>query len=85
MGLHRCTEADCPDFGKPSARHCGCHKPDETVLREALQAILNEETVAVHVGYDNGSGGGNYLWADAVRTDSDAFVKARALFPSKAA
>lgn len=47
-------------------------------LREALVAILSEETVAVHVGYDSGAGGGNYVYADAIRTDSDAFVNARA-------
>lgn len=47
-------------------------------LVEALRAILDTETVSVHVGYDNGVGGGNFIYADAVRTDSDAFAKARA-------
>jgi len=34
VALHRCTETDCPDHGKPSPRHCDCHQTDEQVLRE---------------------------------------------------
>lgn len=47
-------------------------------LIEALQGIMSAETYAVHVGYDTGSGGGNYVYADAVRLDDHAFVAARA-------
>ena len=58
---------------------------DEEIARyrAALEAILNEETVSVHVGYDSGSGGGNFVYADAVRTDSEAFEQARALMAEK--
>lgn len=42
----------------------------------ALEALLSEETVGVHVGYDSR---GNYVYAEAVRTDSDAFDKIRRL------
>lgn len=48
-------------------------------LLEALKAILAAETYALHVGYDSAPGGGNFVYADAVRTDDEAFVKARAL------
>lgn len=46
-------------------------------LEEALAALTNAETVSVHVGYDNGPGGGNYIYADAVRTDGEEFIRAR--------
>lgn len=52
--------------------------PVREKLVEALEAVLAEETVLVHVGYDGGAGGGNYVYADAVRVDSDAFALARA-------
>jgi FtsZ-binding cell division protein ZapB len=42
-------------------------------LTEAGRALLNEETVTVQTGYDNGPGGGNYVYSEAVRTDSQAF------------
>lgn len=48
-------------------------------LRLALVDVLREETVSVHVGYDER---GNYTWVDAVRTDSDAFRNLRALIDS---
>lgn len=51
---------------------------DRDRMKEALRAILDEETISVHVGYDNGVGGGNFIYADAVRTDSAAFANARA-------
>lgn len=51
---------------------------ENTRLREALEAILNAETYVLHVGYDNGAGGGNFVYADVVRTDDEAFDKARA-------
>ena len=44
-------------------------------LLAALNAILTEETVPVHTGYDHSQ---NYIWTDAVLTDSDAFRLARA-------
>lgn len=47
-------------------------------LLAALKALLAAETVSVHVGYDNAAGGGNFLYADAVRTDDEAFALARA-------
>jgi hypothetical protein len=46
-------------------------------LREAGLALLAEETVTVQTGYDNGPGGGNYVYSEAVRTDSAAFKKFR--------
>ena len=53
-------------------------------LREALGGVLDAETVSVHVGYDSWSGGGNYVYAEAVRTDSDSFRIARAALTGKA-
>jgi len=47
-------------------------------LLEALEAILSADTTSVHVGYDSGVGGGNFVYADAVRTDDEGFAKARA-------
>ncbi|SEJ16075.1 Restriction alleviation protein Lar [Sphingomonas sp. OV641] len=46
-------------------------------LRAALEAILKLETRDVHVGYDHGSGGGNYVYADFISAD-EAFAIARA-------
>ena len=46
-------------------------------LEAALGGILDEETVSVHVGYDNAVGGGSFVWAEAVRTDSEAFKQGR--------
>ncbi|MEP0149971.1 hypothetical protein [Roseibium sp.] len=46
-------------------------------LRAAAQAVLDAETVNVHVGYDNAAGGGNFVYADAIRTDDEAFTKLR--------
>lgn len=43
-----------------------------------IRALIDEETVTVHIGYDNGPGGGNYLYGEAVRTDAPAFVAIRA-------
>lgn len=47
-------------------------------LLEALNAILNAEADSIHVGYDSGPGGGNYVYADALRLDNECFAKARA-------
>ena len=47
-------------------------------LLEALKAILAADPVTVHVGYDSSPGGGAYIYAEAVRLDDDAFIKARA-------
>lgn len=86
MGLHRCNDTSCHYFDQPSPGACGCHQSDEQVLRTrnaeltaAIEAILNEETVSVHVGYENDMTSQAYVYADAVRTDSDAFVNARRL------
>ena len=46
-------------------------------LEQALRGILSAETHDLHVGYDSGSGGGNYVYADVVRTDDEAFIAAR--------
>lgn len=48
-------------------------------MYEALTGIINSETYALHVGYDSGSGGGNYVYADAIRTDDEDFINARAI------
>lgn len=39
MGLHRCTESECPFIGQTTSRSCGCHKTNEEVL-EARVAVL---------------------------------------------
>ena len=44
-------------------------------LLEALKEIFNAETHILHVDYDHG---GNYVYADVVRIDDEAFNKARA-------
>ena len=46
-------------------------------LRAALEAILDLETQPIHVGYDHGAGGGNYVYEDFVSADA-AFGLARA-------
>ncbi|WP_431490931.1 hypothetical protein [Paraburkholderia fungorum] len=46
-------------------------------LVAALQAILGADTQTMHVGYDSSSGGGAYVYADVIRTDDEAFAKAR--------
>lgn len=51
---------------------------DRDKLVEALREILAVETHLLHAGYDSGSGGGNFVYADVIRTDDDAFAKARA-------
>lgn len=55
----------------------------EEVLRMALEGILSVEVSSMHVGYDNGSGGGNFVYADVIRTDDDAFAKARTALAGK--
>lgn len=52
-------------------------------LEAGLRAVLADEPITVHVGYDAGVGGGNYIYADAVRTDSEAFARARSLLSDK--
>lgn len=42
----------------------------------ALQAILKLETRDVHVGYDSGAGGGNYVYEDFVSA-AEAFAIVR--------
>jgi hypothetical protein len=40
MGLHRCTEAECPYEGDLSPSSCGCHKTDERIMADAANALL---------------------------------------------
>ena len=54
-------------------------KKENAELRAALRALVNAETVPHHTGYDSGSGGGNFVYTDAILTDCDEFRKARAL------
>jgi len=72
--------ADALEDACRAIKKLGARDPDvvRADLLEALKAILSEDTVSVHVGYDNA---GNYVYAEAVRTDSDAFIKARAALP----
>ena len=42
MGLHRCTEPECPHIGQATSRSCGCHRTDEHVLR----AVIREQLAA---------------------------------------
>ncbi len=46
MGLHRCTEPECPFVGQTTSRSCGCHKTDEQVLTAANKALANALTFA---------------------------------------
>lgn len=46
-------------------------------LRKAVQAVLDAPSLEVHVGYDEGAGGGNFVYADAVRLDDESFVALR--------
>lgn len=59
----------------PLARDCAALLDE---CERNIRALIDEETVTVHIGYDNGPGGGNYLFGDAVRTDAPAFVALRA-------
>jgi hypothetical protein len=77
---HRCQDEPCCYFGQRSSRDCGCHKTREQMadeiiaeLVEVLEAIRQLETRDVHVSYDNGSGGGNYVYADYISAE-DAFA-----------
>ena len=47
-------------------------------MAEALRAIIGAQTDLLHVGYDDAPGGGNYVYADVIRTDNPAFDLARA-------
>ena len=40
MGLHRCTEPECPFIGQTTSRSCGCHKTDYEVLRGVIREML---------------------------------------------
>lgn len=46
----------------------------------AIEALEREESFPVHVGYDEAAGGGNFVYADVVRKDSDAFVRLMQLY-----
>lgn len=50
---------------------------ENEALRKVLVELVSAETVSVHVGYDSGAGGGNFVYADAIRTDCDEFIAAR--------
>jgi hypothetical protein len=43
-------------------------------MMKAIEDLFQEETMDVCIGYDHG---GNYIYGDAIRTDSDAFRKIR--------
>jgi hypothetical protein len=82
LDQHVCTDAGCSYVGQRTDRDCKCHvRTDDFVraqrdaLLSALVALTGEETVPVHIGYDSGQ---NYIWGNAVLTDSDAFREARA-------
>jgi|GEM_PF-2408058 len=52
-------------------------RAENALLRAAAEAVLAAETHNLHVGYDNAAGGGNFVYADAIRTDDEAFAKLR--------
>ena len=68
-----------PDLARADAARLALCWNEHEGLVEALEAILNAETKPMHVGYDDGPGGGNFIYADAILADSDEFRAARAL------
>lgn len=77
MSLHHCIEADCPDFTKPSARHCGCHQTDEVVLRERNAVLLEalreaHRSLMMYEWYNNPKSG----WAPDDKTTVRGTVEA---------
>lgn len=74
---------DTPDAPDPVAAHLGAALDRVDKLEAALRNVIEAETVSVHVGYDSAPGGGNFVYAEAVRVDCDEFVKARALLESR--
>lgn len=58
--LHRCTTQDCPMFGQPTYRSCGCHKTGEQMLmdqRDWLVLQLQDLRVALLADADQIKGG----------------------------
>jgi hypothetical protein len=51
--------------------------PEVKALVAAAKSFASADTVSVHTGYDNGVGGGNYIFSDAVPVDSDEFRNLR--------
>ena len=41
MGLHRCTEPECPFVGQTTSRSCRCHKTNEEVLTKQRDRLLD--------------------------------------------
>ena len=41
MGLHRCTEPECPHVGQQTSRSCRCHKTNEEVLTAQRDRLLD--------------------------------------------
>jgi hypothetical protein len=56
----------------------GTLRAENERLKAAIRAILAVETHLLHCGYDDGPGGGNYVYKDVIRTDDEAFALARA-------
>lgn len=82
-GAKRCGKADCVLEGDRSKAVWESHpladraeraEAELSEARAALEKLLSAETVTVQVGYDQG---GNYMYAEAVRTDSEEFARAR--------
>lgn len=65
MSLHRCPEADCTYFGKPSAESCGCHKTDAQVIRDQRCELLEalERLADTYDAMGNPRGPAR-IWAD---------------------
>lgn len=71
---------DARDQADGVGMHAAHPSPDSDVIGRlvgAARRLMEAETHALHVGYDHGSGGGNYVYADAIRTDDEAFVELR--------
>jgi hypothetical protein len=49
-----------------------------TKMEKALAGLLNAETHLMHDGYDDGPGGGDYVYVNVIRTDDEAFTRASA-------
>lgn len=72
--IYECIGGGANVIGSANARLISA-APD---LLDALEALLNAERHSMHIGYDNGSGGGNYIYTDVIRCDDAAVDAARA-------
>jgi hypothetical protein len=54
---------------------------DKTIaeLCEAIDALDRENVFSVHVGYDDAPGGGDFVYADAIRIDTDSYRRLKEL------